>query len=312
MATTTNFNWETPDDTDLVKDGAAAIRTLGNGIDTSLVDLKGGTTGQILSKASNTDLDYTWINNDQGDITAVTAGTGISGGGSSGAVTITNSMATAIDAKGDLVAGTGADTFARLAVGTNGQVLTADSTESTGLKWAAASSGPTGYALLNAGGTSLSGSASVTISSLSAKKLLIFFGGLSSGTASTAFRLRLNADTSANYGYYGLFFNPQSTYTTANIIQGDGTYSTETEFYLGAMGTNVAYTVFGSVFIDLADTTGWKNCLITTGANTSGNNAISYAVQGLYEASAAITSINIRTSNSTNFDGGTVYVLGAN
>lgn len=310
--TTTNFGWDIPQSTDLVKDGATAIAALGQDIDTALVDLKGGTTGQVLAKASNTDLDYTWTTPQVGDITAVTAGTGLTGGGTTGAVTLTNDMATAIDAKGDLIAGTGADTYARLAVGTNDQVLTADSTTATGLKWATASSGPTGYSLLNTGGTSLSGSASVTISSLSAKKLLIFFGGVSSGTASTQFRLRLNADTGANYGYYGLFFNPQSTYTTANIIQGDGTYSTETEFYLGAMGTNVADTVFGSVFIDLADTTGWKNCLITTGANTSGNNAISYAVQGLYEASAAITSINIRTSNSTNFDGGTVYVLGAN
>jgi hypothetical protein len=60
MANTTNFNWETPDDTDLVKDGAAAMRTLGNSIDTSFVDLKGGTTGQLLAKASNTDLDYSW------------------------------------------------------------------------------------------------------------------------------------------------------------------------------------------------------------------------------------------------------------
>lgn len=60
MPNTTNFNWTTPADTDLVKDGAAAIRTLGSSIDTSFVDLKGGTTGQLLSKASNTDLDYTW------------------------------------------------------------------------------------------------------------------------------------------------------------------------------------------------------------------------------------------------------------
>ena len=61
MATTTNFGWETPDDTDLVKDGALAMRTLGNAIDTSLVDLKGGTTGQILSKTSNTNMDFIWI-----------------------------------------------------------------------------------------------------------------------------------------------------------------------------------------------------------------------------------------------------------
>jgi hypothetical protein len=48
---------------------------------------------------------------------------------------------TIVDAKGDLIAATAADTPARLAVGTNGQVLTADSTEGTGLKWAAASTG---------------------------------------------------------------------------------------------------------------------------------------------------------------------------
>ena len=76
-----------------------------------------------------------------GDIEGVTAGTGISGGGTSGTVTITNSMATAIDAKGDLVVGTGADTFSRLAVGTNGQVLTADSGEATGLKFATPAGG---------------------------------------------------------------------------------------------------------------------------------------------------------------------------
>ena len=137
MPTTSNFGWTTPADTDLVKDGAAAIRTLGNGVDSSFVDLKGGTSGQILAKNSNTDLDFVWVANDQGDITAVTAGTGISGGGTSGAVTITNSMATEITAKGDLIVGTGSGTFDNLPAGTNGYTLVADSSVSpTGLKWA--------------------------------------------------------------------------------------------------------------------------------------------------------------------------------
>ena len=78
MATTTNFGWTTPDNTGYVKDGALAIRTLGNGIDTSLLDLKGGTGGQVLKKASATDLDFVW--GDAGGMTLLSTTT-LSGAG---------------------------------------------------------------------------------------------------------------------------------------------------------------------------------------------------------------------------------------
>lgn len=102
MPTTSNFGWTTPADTDLVKDGAAAIRTLGNGIDTSLVDLKGGTTGQVLSKASNTDLDFTWVAQDDSNA-------------------IQNALLTTT---GDTIYASSASTPARLGIGSTGQVLT--------------------------------------------------------------------------------------------------------------------------------------------------------------------------------------------
>lgn len=99
MASTPNFNWSTPDNTGLVKNGALDIRTLGNAIDASLVDLKGGTTGQVLTKASNTDMDFIW--------SADSAG-------------MTNPMTTT----GDTIYSSSGSTPARLGIGSTGQVLT--------------------------------------------------------------------------------------------------------------------------------------------------------------------------------------------
>jgi hypothetical protein len=159
MPTTSNFGWTTPADTDLVKDGAAAIRTLGNGIDTSFLDLKGGTTGQVLSKASNTDLDFSWVAQDDSNA-------------------IQNAI---VDAKGDLISATAADTPARLAVGANGTVLTADSAEATGLKWATPSAGG-GLTLIST--TSMSGSATISLTSLPTtyKSLYLIIRGLQNPT----------------------------------------------------------------------------------------------------------------------------------
>ena len=91
---TSNFGWQMPTPTDFVTDLPADFEVFGQAVDTDFVDLLGGTTGQILSKTSNTDLDFTWITNDVGDITAVNVTSPITGGGSSGAVTIGINAAT--------------------------------------------------------------------------------------------------------------------------------------------------------------------------------------------------------------------------
>jgi hypothetical protein len=116
MATTTpNFGWPVPTSTDLVKDGATAIEALGDSIDASLLDLKGGTTGQVLSKTTGTDMDFTWVTTDDANA-------------------IQNSI---VNAKGDLIGASANDTPAILSVGANGETLVADSSASVGIRYQA-------------------------------------------------------------------------------------------------------------------------------------------------------------------------------
>ena len=84
---TTPFSWQMPQNTDLVTDLPADFEVFGQAVATSLADLLGGTTGQILTKASNTDMDFTW-SSESGDISAITVTSPITGGGTSGSVGI--------------------------------------------------------------------------------------------------------------------------------------------------------------------------------------------------------------------------------
>jgi len=295
MATTTpNFGWPVPTSTDLVKDGATAIEALGDSIDASLLDLKGGTTGQVLSKNSNTDMDFIWVTDAAGDITGVTAGIGISGGGTSGTVTVTNSMATAIDAKGDLVSGTGADTFARLPVGTNGQALTADSTAATGLAWATATSG--GMSSLASG--TLSG-ASVVLSSISGSytHLQLAISNFQPATNNATFFIRVNGDSGANRYFAGTVGSASFTFNSTGWQVSPGQQNS---------------TNNGTIIIDLFNytkTTGYKlgNGIALTFDGANGDSYLNSTLA--YNQAAAITSLTMLPSGG-NFTGGTYTLWG--
>ena len=176
--TTTNFGWDIPQSTDLVKDGATAIAALGQDIDTAFIDLKGGTTGQVLAKASGTDLDFSWVAQDDSNA-------------------IQNAI---VDAKGDLIAATANDTPARLAVGTNGQVLTADSTAATGLAWATSTSG---MALITTGTLSATTSLSINNCFTSTyRNYVLVLNVTGAGAEGISFRLRASStDATSNYNY---------------------------------------------------------------------------------------------------------------
>lgn len=176
-----------------------------------------------------------WVNvGNAGDITGVTAGTGISGGGTSGDVTITNSMATAIDAKGDLIVGTGADTFSRLAVGTNGHTLVADSSTATGLKWAAGSTG----ALTLVSATTFNAVVSHSVNNVFTsnykyyRALLVF-----TASAINTMTLRWRASGADNTG--NLYYSVSRTTDTTGANQFVATNPNTSSAFLGNYNTDI-------------------------------------------------------------------------
>jgi hypothetical protein len=267
-----------PTPTDLVTDLPADFEVFGQAVATSLADLLGGTTGQVLSKNSNTDMDFVWVTSDDANA-------------------IQNAI---VDAKGDLIAATAADTPARLAVGTNGQVLTADSTAATGLAWAAPSSGAvTAIQTI----TTTSGATNVSFTSIPStyQNLRIVYQAALIGTTWDDLLLRINGSTT-NYDRQLL----QGRAGSATASESFGTnsitiaYNTETNGSIGSIVIpNYKNTVFDKMAINY----------FFAKHGTSSTNTFVGVFGGTLRSTSAVTQIDIFNSGSRAFVTGSTFTL---
>jgi hypothetical protein len=237
MATTTNYGWTTPDDTALVKDGAAAIRTLGSSVDTTTKALNPSTTLGDIEYRSST-----------------------------------------------------ANTNTRLGIGTTGQFLTV----SGGVPaWSTLSAG--GMTLINSGGTTLTG-ASVTISSIPAtyKNLQLIVQNFKPATNTSNLVIRFNGDSGSNY---------------ATDEDGSAASFGSTFFY--GSGQANSTNANGLNVINIFDYTSstWKCAFVTGLVNASSTTFNSFTTLGVYNGTAAISSITLLAS-SGNLTSGTAYLYG--
>ena len=252
MATTTpNFGWPVPTSTDLVKDGATAIEALGDSIDASLLDLKGGTTGQVLAKATNTNMDFVWVAQDDSNA-------------------IQNSI---VDAKGDLIAASANDTPARLAVGNNGETLVADSSTSTGLRYTAGN--PIPNPVINScfdiwqRGTSISVAASTNVYTADR-----WYTSVASSQACTVSRQVTNDSTNLPNIQYAMRFQRNSGQTGTTPV---GLYNSfETTNSIPFAGKTITYSFYargGATFLSSGAT---LTAAFTTGTGTDQNAGTGY------------------------------------
>jgi hypothetical protein len=263
MATTTNFGWVTPDNTDLVKDGASAIRTLGSSIDSSMGELKGGTTGQVLAKASNADMDFVW---------------------SADAAGMTNPMTTT----GDTIYSSSGSTPARLGVGTTGQVLTVAGGVPT---WASPSA--SGNTLITSGST-FSGTAQ-TISSIpqTYKHLKFTFWDMrtTSGTGSK-FHLTFNG-AGGSYTYRRISFTNATV--SASPVDPDN------ELVIGTSLVANTYATTGVIdILDYASTTNYKTGIWTAAGRQDAGSQLMNIGAFQNNSNTAISSIVLNVNNAWN------------
>ena len=205
-----------------------------------------------------------------------------------GSTWIENPSANIVDAKGDLIAGTAADTVARLAVGANGKVLEAASGETTGLKWG----GTLGLEFVSSGTFNDVGSFDVTGFSSTYDFYDLFFQAKAHSTAAEITAQLRSGATARTTNYYGASYS-NSYLGTA------GSYSTRNN------GSNISITqVVNSVSsVTRISIHGIDNTEFVMNLQTYDTN-VSAAVFGGYSNYAATNSFDtIRFSGTNNITG---------
>jgi hypothetical protein len=242
MATTTNYSWDTPDDTDLVKDGAAAIRTLGSSIDTTTKALNPSTTlGDIEYRSGTANTNTRLPIGTTGQVLAVVGGV---------PAWATTADQTPLTTKGDLFTFDTAD--ARLGVGANGTVLTADSAEATGLKWAAPAGGLTWEAFTPTWGNLTVGNGTVVARKATSNDYETLFIQLTFGsTTSVTGSVYVNTPTTGVIDYsLGTGTCAMSDASSGNVFLGismNGTDGGVQRVFPNALNSSSTYTTLSAV-----------------------------------------------------------------
>lgn len=217
------------------------------------------------------------------------------------AITKATASSIAPAAKGDLVVGSATNDAAILGVGTNDQVLTADSTAATGLKWATPASG--GMTLINTGGTTLSGS-STTISSIPATYTNLYVVIILSDPQDDGggLMMRINGDDTANRHarVTGGFSNGNVTF---NQTSGQLTYSQDNGTPNGIVIAEIPF---------YANTSIWKYFRSSGVVNSylDQTKAEFTTTACAYNQTGAISSLEFFFNGGVIASGGTIYVYG--